>query len=226
MSDPVDNRKVGSGVVFLSGLTAGVIIYLAAEYLTPKNVAGPGDHDILLANRLGFIYTPLVGLWLGWLQRSWRRAMAGALVGISIGFVYMWLCASRNFLAIMVGFPCLLGGAMAALAGSNRSHWLKGLGLRLGKGLLAGLVLGLVYMILLNTAGAIFMPPGDGTDYTKSYIKMMWRDGPVALGISSALFFVLIKWAVGLSRVRLLVIDEPPAESQKVSAESTESKPQ
>jgi len=138
----------------------------------------------------------------------------------------MWLCASRNFFAIMVGFPCLLGGAMAALAGSNRSHWLKGLGLRLGKGLLAGLVLGFTYMVLLNTAGAIFAPSGDGADYTKSYIKMMWRDGPVALGISSALFFVLIKWAVGLSRVRLLVFDEPPAQDQKSPEPTVEGKPE
>jgi len=85
MGEPVNNRKVGSGMVFLSGLAAGVVIYLFAECLTPKNVASPGDHDILLADRLGFIYTPLVGLWLGWLQRSWRRAIAGALVGVGIG---------------------------------------------------------------------------------------------------------------------------------------------
>lgn len=147
------------------------------------------------------------------------------MVGIGIGFVYMWLCASRNFLAIMVGFPCLLGGAMAALAGSNRSHWLKEFGLRLGKGLLAGLVLGFTYMVLLNTAGAMFSPSGDGADYIKSYITMMWRDGPVALGISSALFFVLIKWAVGLSRVRLLVFDEPPAPDQQDPAQSLDGKP-
>ncbi len=107
MSEPTNNRKVGSGMVFLSGLATGVVIYLVAEWLTPKNVASPGDHDILLADRLGFIYTPLVGLWLGWLQRSWRRAIAGAVVGVGIGFVYLWLCASRNFLATMVGFPCL-----------------------------------------------------------------------------------------------------------------------
>ncbi|MGH7970597.1 MAG: hypothetical protein ACREIC_17870 [Limisphaerales bacterium] len=213
-------------MVFLSGLTAGVLIYFVAESLTPKNVASPGDHDILLADRLGFIYTPLVGLWLGWLQRSWKRAVAGAVVGVGIGLVYMWLCASRNFLAIMVGFPCLLGGAMAALAGSNRSHWLRGLGLRLGKGLLAGMVLGFTYMVILNTVGAMFAPSGDEADYTKSYIKMMWRDGPIALGISSALFFVLIKWAVGLSRVRLLVFDEPPAQDQKTSARPVENKPQ
>jgi len=64
---------------------------LVAEWLTPKNVASSGDHDILLANRLGFIYTPFIGLWLGWLQKSWKRAAVGAIVGIAIGFVYMAL---------------------------------------------------------------------------------------------------------------------------------------
>jgi hypothetical protein len=167
-----------------------------------------------------------VGLWLGWLQRSWQRAIIGALAGVGIGLAYMLLCASRNFLAIMVGFPCLLGGALAAIAASNRSHWFKGFGLRLGKGLVAGLVLGFTYMVILNTAGAMLPPSGDAADYIKSYIKMMWRDGPVALGISSALFFVLIKWAVGLSRVRVLVFDEPSAPEEQPSTQALDSKQQ
>jgi hypothetical protein len=214
MSTALDNRKMNAGLVFLSGLVVGVICYLIAESLTPKQVANPGDHDILLANRLGFIYTPVVGLWLGWLQRSWQRALLGALVGVVIGFCYMWLCASRNFLAIMVGFPCLLSGGLAVVVGSNRSHWLTGLGARLGKGLLAGLVLGFVYMVTLNVAGGMVMTAHNrADDYTQSYITMMWRAGPVALGISSALFFVLMRWAVGLTRVKLLVFEE--TETQK-----------
>jgi len=40
MSDPPNNRKIGSGMVFLSGLAAGVLIYLVAESLTPKDVKG------------------------------------------------------------------------------------------------------------------------------------------------------------------------------------------
>ncbi len=220
MTAPQKNRRLSVGLVFVSGLASGVLIYLVAEWLTPKNVASSGDHDILLANRLGFIYTPFIGLWLGWLQKSWKRAAVGAIVGIAIGFVYMWLCASRNFLAVMVGLPCLLGGAVAAIVGSNRSPWLRGLGARLGKGLLAGLVLGFVYMVILNVLGVMLMPP-QTEDETKSYIKMMWRDGPVALGISSALFLVLIKWAVGLSRVRLLVFEdeEPSKQTGKNRAE-------
>ena len=179
MNTTPDNRKMNAGLVFLSGLLLGVVCYLIAELLTPRHVASPGDHDILLANRLGFIYTPVVGLWLGWLQRSWPRALVGALVGVVIGVFYMWLCASRNFLAIMVGFPCLLGGGLAVVVGSNRSHWLAGLGARLGKGLLAGLVLGFVYMFTLNIAGGMVMTVHDRVDdETENYITMMWRAGP------------------------------------------------
>lgn len=212
MSTSQDNRKMNAGLVFLTGLGVGVVVYLLAESLVPRQIASPGDHDILLANRLGFIYTPIVGLWLGWLQRSWRRAVFGAVVGVIIGSIYMWLCASGNFLAIMVGFPCLLGCLLAVVAGSNRSPWLTDLGARLGKGLLAGLVLGFVYMVVLNVgAGMVTSPNATQEDYTKAYVQMMWRSGPIALGISSALFFVLIRWAVGLTRVKLLVFEDVQA---------------
>jgi hypothetical protein len=205
------NRKQNAGMVFLSGLLVGVLFYFVAEAVTPKHAANPGEHDVLLANRLGLIYTPMVGLWLGWLQRSWSRAAFGALAGVVIGFIYMWLCASRNFLAIMVGFPCLLGGVLAAVAGSNRSHWLTGLEARLAKGLLAGLVLGFVYMVVLNIAASMMSPVYDSADdYTASYIATMWQAGPIALGISSALFFVLMRWAVGLTRVRVVFDDSEP----------------
>jgi len=208
MNTTEENRRQNAGTIFLSGLLLGVVFYFVAEAITPKHVANPSEHDVLLANRLGFIYTPVVGLWLGWLQRSWSRAAFGALVGIVIGFIYMWLCASRNFLAIMVGFPCLLGGLLAAVAGSNRSDWLSGLGARFGKGLLAGLVLGFVYMVVLNIVGSMVTTTDDSPDnYTAGYIATMWRAGPIALGLSSALFFILMRWAVGLTRVRLLVFE-------------------
>jgi len=209
MNTVAANRKLNGGLVFLMGLLAGVSCYLIAEALIPRHVASSGDHDILLANRLGFIFTPVVGLWLGWLQRSWRQALIAAAVGIAIGFGYRALCASRNFLAIMVGFPCLLGAVLAAVVGSNRSPWLSGLGARIGKGLLAGLVLGFVYMVVLNIAGGMVMTAHDDfADQTQGYVTMMWRAGPIALGLSGGLFFVLIRWAVGLTRVRILVFED------------------
>ncbi len=215
MNTDAANRTVKGGLIFMMGLAAGVICYLMAEALIPKQVASPGDHDILLANRLGFIFAPVVGLWLGWLQRSWRQALLGAGVGVAIGFAYMALCASRNFLAIMVGFPCLLGGVFAVVLTSNRSPWLSGLGARLGKGLLAGLVLGFVYMVVLNVAGGMVMGAHEGfSNETENYVSMMWRAGPIALGVSSGFFFILIRWAVGLTRVRILVFED--AECKKV----------
>jgi hypothetical protein len=216
----VENRKLNTGFVFLSGLIFGVLCYLLAELITPKQVASPGDHDVLLAYRLGLLYAPIVGIWLGWLQRSWSRASIGATVGVILGLVYMWLCASRNFLAIMVGFPCLLGGVMAGVVGSNRSEWLAGLGARLGKGLLAGVVLGIVYMVTLNVAGGMVMTAHvDFSDITRACIAMMWRSGPIALGISSALFFVLIRWAVGLTRIRVITFEDRIEPSSRANAE-------
>jgi MFS family permease len=206
-----DNRHVSASSVFVAGVLIGVACYLLAESLTPKNVASPGDHDVLLAQRLGFFYTPVVGLWLGWLQKSWRRALLSAGVGIAVGFIYMALCATRNFLAIMVGFPCLLGGLLAAAAGSNRSAWLRQIAARFGKGIFAGFVLGLVYMLTLNIAGGMVAPiPLLGADVTQAYINMMWRTGPIALGLASGMFFLLLRWSVGLVRLRPIFEETPP----------------
>jgi hypothetical protein len=186
----------------------GALCFLAAESLVPHEVSSPGEHDLLLANRLGFVYPPVVGLWLGWLQRSWLRALSGALLGILIGFVYLWLCG-RNFLAVMVAFPCLLGGAFAMLAGSNRDAWLAGLGARLGKGLVAGLVLGFTYMLLLNVVGTAFLPDfADQEDFTSRYVSMMWKAGTIALALASGPFLILLRWSVGLTRVRLVVFED------------------
>lgn len=219
-----DNRRIRGSWQFLWGLAAGVVCYLIAEWLTPREVGSPHEHDILLANRIGFVYATVVAFWLAWLQRSWLRAILGVVVGPILGLVYMWLCTSGNILAVMIGFPCLLGGVLAALLGSNRSLWLGDLGARLGKGLLAGLVLGVVYALVLNVAGALLMPLVATPDaMTAHYVAMMWRAGPIALGVSSGLFFPLVCWAVGLSRARLLVLEhvEPPViEADRHASES------
>jgi len=202
---PTPNRLPSGSTVFLSGLVLGTVSYVISEFLIPGNFSSPGDHDIFLATRLGFVYAPLVGAWIGWLQRSWLRIVAGVIVGIGVGVIYMFLCPSRNFLAIMVGFPTLLGGLLAVVLASNRSPWLKEVGARLGKGLLAGFVLGLVYMVVLNLTGAMFMGPNEfAADFKQTYVHMMWRSGPIALCLSSGLFLVLLRWAVGLSRVKMV----------------------
>lgn len=68
-----------------------------------------------------------------------NRVLNTGLIFLSgLVFGVTWLCSSRNFLAVMVGLPCGLGGLLAVVIGSNRSGWFSGFGGRLGKGLLAG----------------------------------------------------------------------------------------
>lgn len=204
MSDSV-NRVQTSGRAVACGIVIGVVCYLTAESLTPSNVNNPGDHDLLLATRLGFIYAPAVGLWLAWLQRSVRRAATAAVVGVFVGAIYMWLCSSRDFLAIMVGFPALLGGLLASALGSNRSLPFADLPARLAKGLFAGFVLGFVYMFTLNVTSSMFAQADDfARNPTAAYVRTMWRAGPVALGFASGFFFPLMRWAVGLTRIRIV----------------------
>ena len=74
-----ENIRIPSGQTFLWGFGIGFYSYLVSEYLVPRTVLSPGEHDLALAKRLGFIFPPAVGLWLGWLQRSSVRAMTGVL---------------------------------------------------------------------------------------------------------------------------------------------------
>jgi len=67
-------------------------------------------------------------------------------------------------------------------------------------------------MVLLNLVGAMvrtFPPAAEGPEaMTASYIAMMWKSGPIALGVSGGLFLILIRWAVGLVRIRLILFEE------------------
>jgi hypothetical protein len=177
---------------------------LAAAALTPQTAASAGDHDILLSNRLGLIFAPVVGVYLAWLQRSWVWVIRGIGVGLAIGAIFMALTTTRNFLLIMLGLPTLLGGAFAALLGSNESIWDYEWPLRMWKGLLAGLCLGVVYTIVLSIVIGMFLPhhfhhhhlPDEAR--VGEYILAIRKAGPVALGVGGALFFNQIRWAVGL----------------------------
>jgi hypothetical protein len=218
--DHAANRSPNFGATLLTGVAVGVVSYLVAEALVPRT-NNPGDHDLLLAARLGFIFPQAVALWLAWIQRSIQRAIGGVVVGVAIGFAYLWLCASRNFLAIMVGFPMLLGGVLAAVLGSNRSAIFNDLALRLLKGLVAGFVLGFVYMLTLNLTFGMLVQPNDFVhNPTPAYVRAMWVSGPIALGLAAGLFFPLVRWAVGLSRVRLIVFEEVKTSNVEKAAPS------
>ncbi len=73
---------------------------------------------------------------------------------------------------------------------------MAGLAARLIKGLMAGFVLGFVYMMVLSIGGLFFL--GIGVRHAvDEYVGMMWAIGPVALAIATALFLPLLRWAVG-----------------------------
>jgi len=51
MTGTPDNRKMGTGMTFLVGLGVGVVCYLLAESLTPKQVSNPGDQANIAQTR-------------------------------------------------------------------------------------------------------------------------------------------------------------------------------
>tara|TARA_R110002049_G_scaffold27283_2_gene93848 strand:- start:80 stop:682 length:603 start_codon:yes stop_codon:yes gene_type:complete len=164
--------------------------------LIPADTASPTTHDLRLANNLGFIYPPILGLWAAWIRRSKPWAIFGVISGLAIGAAYYWLCGT-NFLAVMVGFPCLLGGATSVLLGTKHDSWSAGIAARLGKGLVAGFVLGLTYMISLNILFAFTI---QSIPYSAAqHASGMWTAGTVAMTTSSAIYFLLFHWSAGLN---------------------------
>ena len=152
--------------------------------------------DLHLANHLGFVYPPLLGLWASWVHRSVPLAIFGIFSGLLIGAAYYTLC-SYNFLAVMVGLPCLLGGCTSVLLGTKHDSWISGIPQQFMKGLVTRLVLGLVYVVLLNIIGA-FMLTGFNPSVA-DYSSMMWRSGTIAMTVGSGLYFILFHWSARLS---------------------------
>ena len=189
-------RELSRPLIAAVGALLGVVACLASLAFIPSTVASAGEHDLRLANHLGFIYPPLVGLWAAWCRRSVPWAVYGVLSGLLVGALYFALCG-YNFLAVMVAFPCLLGGVSSVLMGTQSGSWTAGLPQRFGRGLVAGLVLGFAYMVLLNIA-AIFFMTFPRTVATHS--SMMWRAAPIAMGVSSGFYLLLFHWSAGLGR--------------------------
>lgn len=193
-----DPRVVGYGIIAVVGMTIGGVSFLVSMFLIPSSVSSLSEHDLRLANHLGFIYPPLLGLWAAWIRRSVPWAVFGVISGILIGGAYYFLCGS-NFLAVMVGFPCLLGGCTSVLLGTKHDSWIDGIPQRFLKGLVAGFVLGFVYAVLLNVIGA-FMFTGFSPS-VGDYSAMMWRAGTIAMVLASGLYFMLFHWSAGLQPI-------------------------
>lgn len=218
------NRQIGFGRVVLTGLAGGALLYLIAEVATPRAATSAEEHDLWFAQRLGFILAPFLALWLGWLERSWRRALIGCACGLPIGWLSYQLC-SGAFPSVRLALPVLLGGVFAAFCGSRREDGLRCLAGRFAKGLLVGLVIGLVYTDLLSVGALAFWPGAGNVDYTGAYVRMMWRAGPLALGLSGAMLLPSVRWAAGLARPRVAIQGSssgslPPA-AVRPSAEAT-----
>jgi hypothetical protein len=184
---------LGKGRIFVVGAILGCISFVVAIALIPASVPNPSEHDLLLANHLGFIFPPLVGAWAGWLRRSWLWGLVNSFFGIAIGGCYYLLCG-YDFLAVQVAFPCLLGGVASVAFGIGRRSWFGGIVPRLGKGLLAGFVLGFVYMVVLTIVGISWFP----WDSIAKYHEMMWCSGTVAMTVASSVYLVLFVWASNL----------------------------
>ena len=192
-----ENRQAGLGKAALVGLVAGVATYALAERLLPSTGLGLTEFDLLLARRLLWLYSAAVAVWLGWLQRSWRRGLYGIGIGVVLGAAYTGTSESSSVMVVAV--PCALGGAYSALVGSNHSQGLAGLFGRIARGLAAGFVLGAAYLAVLTWLTSRLVIP-DVTGLIQDCIAMTRDTGPIAFGVASALFFPLVRWAVGLTR--------------------------
>lgn len=211
-----DPRVVGYGTIAAVGMALGGLSFLISMFLIPSSVSSLSEHDLRLANNLGFIYPPLLGLWAAWIRRSIPWAIFGVISGLLIGGAYCALCG-YNFLAVMVGFPCLLGGCTSVLLGTKHDSWLDGIPQRFLKGLFAGVALGIVYAVLLNVMAAFML-----TGFPRSvanYSAMMWRGGTIAMIAASGLYLTLFHWSAGLHPIPRFANDQcdaPDASSASV----------
>jgi hypothetical protein len=212
------------GRIVASGLVAGALCYLVAGLSTPI-VASADEHDLGLTRRLGFILAPVLGLWLGWLQRSWRRALIGGSAGLLLGWLCLLLC-SGPYRPVLLALPILLAAMFAACCGSQRHDWLRCLPLRFAKGLAVGLFIGLLYLALLGIGAQVLWPRTGSVDYLDAHIRMMWRAGPLALAVSGALLLPALRWAAGLTRAGVAASGSAPQRAAAASKPYDDALPQ
>jgi hypothetical protein len=178
------------------------VSYLAALMLVPKGVGRPGEYDLALAKNLGFLFPSSIGLWIGWMRRSLFWAIGGLAAGLGVGACYAVLCGDEFLLIpITMVFPCVLGGMFSLVFGAG-DDWVRGSAARLGKGLIAGFVLGFVYISLLNLLLLVNSP----IDTIHDYVRMLWRNGPPAMGVAGGLYLILFLWSVSTKRDKSLIV--------------------
>ncbi len=194
----MSDRLRGSGEAIATGLAVGSLCYLLVEASTSAVATSPDHLDLLITRRLGFVLAPAVGFWVGWLQRSWRRALLGSGLGLAVAWIFFLVCSASEARIGQFVVVSMLGGTFAGCCGSRRSDWLHGLGGRFAKGLVAGSLFGLAYIALISVGARVFWPGSGNVDYLGAHIRMMWRAGPVALGLAGAVLFPFVRWALDL----------------------------
>lgn len=204
-SDKVKHRLMSGGCsLFCVGMAMGTLSFLLAKAAIPANSQDASDHDLMLANNLGFIYPPLLGFWVALVRRSLASAFTGIAIGLAIGCIYKAI-SGYDFFSVMVIYPCALGGFASLLLGAGQKSC-DAAQTRLFKGLVAGFVLGFVYMVILNVAMAIVWM-GRLADPVRSYQSLMWIAGTTAMAIASGLYLPLFHWSMNLRNREQLTCD-------------------
>ncbi|MBN1854879.1 MAG: hypothetical protein JW829_19250 [Pirellulales bacterium] len=191
-TDSNASHLMGYFYVFGIGALIGVVSFVLSMAAIPSDISNASIHDLMLANNLGFIYPPIIGFWCGFVRRSLRWMLLGITVGLVLGTLYKLLCG-YNYLLVMVAFPCVLGGLASSLLGQEKRPYVERSILRFLKGLVAGFVLGLVYMVILNALGMIILPIFNPS--TAQYREMMWYAGTIAMTVASGLHLLLFHWS-------------------------------
>lgn len=193
-SGPSGPRPLSRVQVALAGALLGAVAFSIALALVPS--WSGADEYRRLAIHLGFIYPMMLGFWVGWYRRSWFWVRVGGATCLIVGTGYTTFCLEAGLLDIIVFMPSLLGGLISVLLGTGDESWFKGVAHRLGKGMVAGFVLGLTYLALLWGLGLLFL--GLYANYSEYMTTLLSRGGVVAMSFASALYLMLFHWSIGL----------------------------
>ena len=117
---------------------------------------------------------------------------------LTMGCIYRALCgwdAATQFVVYL--YPSLLGGVAACVLGNGSPGWINSAYLRFLKGLLAGLVLGTVYLSLLNQLWEPVLKLVDQSNNV--YRQATWIAGTTAMSTASGVFLLIFRWAANLT---------------------------
>jgi hypothetical protein len=194
MKQPFFNRSM------LAGFTVGASAALAAAPIGMMFCSFPLFIICVVA-----LYNFLACCWLTYISPR-HRTTHGALLGLATSAVYLAMTLNQQNLQLahfadiirqMFVLPPVLAGLMVGIIGSNRSNWLKAFPAGLLKGSISGFVFCVLHLITVaafsltfSSTIALIPYPGANSVY---YLLLL----PLALGLTSALFFPVIRLSIG-----------------------------